>query len=131
GKSEDAAVELQTGLKLDPRDENAQRDLAQVYTDLHKFSDAQAIYVALLSKSPNDAGLHSMLGGTLLKEKKYAEAESELMKAVHLRPAAGETYGQLALAANENKQYSTVIQALDLRAKLLPENPMTYFLRAT
>ena len=53
------------------------------------------------------------------------------MKAVHLKPDAGEIYGQLALAANENKQYPTVIQALDLRAKLLPENPMTYFLRAT
>ena len=39
--------------------------------------------------------------------------------------------GDLAIAASENKQYPIVIQALDLRSKLLPENPMTYFLRAT
>ena len=34
-------------------------------------------------------------------------------------------------AANENKNYELVIKALDARAKLLPELPIGYFLRAT
>jgi tetratricopeptide (TPR) repeat protein len=131
GKEQDAAPELEAGLKLDPSDQNAQRDLAQVYSDLHKYADAQRMYAALLVQSPNDAGLHAMLGRALLQEKKFAGAQSELAKAIQLNPNAGDTYGDLAVAANENKQYPTVIQALDLRAKLLPENPLTYFLRAT
>jgi Flp pilus assembly protein TadD len=35
------------------------------------------------------------------------------------------------VAANENKNYPLAIKAADLRAKYLPENPMSYFLRAT
>jgi Tfp pilus assembly protein PilF len=131
GKSEDAAPELETGLKLDPSDENAKRDLAEVYTDLKKFGDAEKIYSDLLVKLPNDAGLHYRFGRTLLQQKKFELAEQELRKAVQLKPDVGEPYGDLAIAANENKHYPMVIQALDLRAKLLPENPMTYFLRAT
>jgi tetratricopeptide (TPR) repeat protein len=53
------------------------------------------------------------------------------MKAARLRPDSGETYGELAVAANENKDYPLAIKAADLRAKYLPENPMSYFLRAT
>jgi tetratricopeptide (TPR) repeat protein len=43
----------------------------------------------------------------------------------------GEAYGDLALAANSNKDYPLTIKALDGRAKYLPENALTYFLRAT
>ena len=34
-------------------------------------------------------------------------------------------------AANENRDYPLAIRALDTRARLLPEIPITYFLRAT
>jgi Tfp pilus assembly protein PilF len=131
GKSEDAAGELETGLKLDPSDENAKRDLAEVYVDLKKFGDAGKLYGDLLSRSPNDAALHYRFGRALLEQKKFDLAQQELMKAIQLKPGVGEVYGDLAIAASENKQYPMVIQALDLRSKLLPENPMTYFLRAT
>ena len=131
GKNEDAATELEAGLKLDPRDERVQRDLAEVYVGLKKFGDAQRIYSAMLAKSPGDAGLHYALGRALLQQKKFADAESELTKAVQLNGSVGEAYGDLAIAANENSHYPVVIQALDLRARYLPENPLTYFLRAT
>jgi Flp pilus assembly protein TadD len=64
-------------------------------------------------------------------QKKFGDAERELMKSAQLKPGVGEVYGDLAVAANENKDYPTAIRAADLRAKYLPENPMTYFLRAT
>jgi len=50
---------------------------------------------------------------------------------VHLKPDLGSAWGQLAIAANENKDYALAIQALDTRAKYLPEMPVAYFLRAT
>jgi tetratricopeptide (TPR) repeat protein len=66
-----------------------------------------------------------------MKQKKFPEAEKELIKAAELKPGSGEIYGELAVAANENKNYPLAIKAADLRAKYLPENPMSYFLRAT
>jgi len=131
GKNEDAAVEFQAGLKLDPSDVRAQGDLADVYVRLRKFEDAGQIYDKLLTTSPNDADLHHLLGRALLQEKKFPDSERELLKAVQLKPDMGEAYGDLALAANENKDYPLAIKAMDARAKFLPENPMTYFLRAT
>ena len=52
-------------------------------------------------------------------------------RTVQLKPDFGPAYGDLAVAANENKNYPLAIQAVDMRAKYMPEIPMTYFLRAT
>ncbi len=131
GKNEEAAAELEAGLKLDPSDSKAQRDLADLYADLGKYDLAQRLYSVLLASYPNDASLHHGFGRALLKQKKFADAEQELMRAVQLQPDLGAAYGDLAVAADENKDYSMAIQAADLRAKYLPEIPMSYFLRAT
>jgi tetratricopeptide (TPR) repeat protein len=131
GKDEDAASQMEAGLKLDPSDSKARRDLADVYVNLRKYDQAGQMYSALISETPNDGDLHAGLGRVLMKQKKFAEAEQELIKAAELRPGSGEIYGELAVAANENKNYPLAIKAADLRAKYLPENPMSYFLRAT
>ena len=48
-----------------------------------------------------------------------------------MKPDLAAAYGDLAFAASENKNYTLVIKDLDLRAKQLPEIPITYFLRAS
>ncbi len=131
GKNEEAVAELEAGLKLDPSDSKAQRDLADLSADAGKFQKAEHIYGALLASYPNDASLHHGFGRALLKQRKFAEAEPELLKAVQLQPDLGGAYGDLAVAASENKDYAMAIKATDLRAKYLPEIPMSYFLRAT
>jgi Flp pilus assembly protein TadD len=131
GKDEDAVAEFEAGIKLDPSDMGAQRDFAAVYVDLHKFDDAERIYSSLVAASPKDADLHHLFGRALLQDKKYNDAQRELLQAIQLKPDLGEAYGDLAIAANESKNYPLTIKAIDLRAKYLPENPMTYFLRAT
>jgi tetratricopeptide (TPR) repeat protein len=131
GKNDDAIVEMEAGLKLDPADSKAQRDLADMYADAKRFEDASRLYSALLTTHPDDADLHVGLGRVLLKQRKFAAAEQELIKAVKLKPEWGEAYGELAVAANENKDYALAIKAADMRAKYIPENPMSYFLRAT
>jgi tetratricopeptide (TPR) repeat protein len=131
GKNEDAASEMEAGLKLDPADRNAQRDLADLETNSGKYDLAAQMYSALITEDPNNADLHAGLGRVLMKQKKFPEAEQELIKAAELKPGSGEIYGELAVAANENKNYPLAIKAADLRGKYLPENPMSYFLRAT
>jgi tetratricopeptide (TPR) repeat protein len=131
GNKDDAINEMEAGVKLDPTDMKAQRDLADMYADSGKFEKAGQLYAALLNTHPQDANLHFGMGRSLLKQKKPGEAEQELTKAIQLNPGWGEAYGELAIAANENKDYALAIKAADERAKYLPENPMSYFLRAT
>src|SRR5215469_906026 len=130
-KNDDAISELQTALKLAPGEKTAQRDLADLYAGAGKFDLAEAQYRALVGADPRNAELHQGLGNAYLKEKKFPEAQQEFWIAVHLKPDLGSAWGQLALAANENKDYALAIQALDTRAKYLPEMPVAYFLRAT
>jgi tetratricopeptide (TPR) repeat protein len=124
------AAEMEAGLKLDPADSKAERDLADLYADSKKYDEAQKHYRALLTSYPNDASLHYGVGRMLLKQKQYAEAEQELLRTVQLKPDLGTAYGDLAFAANENKDYVMAIKAADERAKYLPEVPVSYFLRA-
>jgi tetratricopeptide (TPR) repeat protein len=131
GKTEAAMAELQVGIKLSPGDDAAQRDLADLYTTAGKNELAEAAYRGLLAAHPNEAELHRLLGKALLLQKKSTEAQQEFINAVTIGPGLGEAYGDLAFAAGENKQYPLVIRALDDRAKLLPEIPITYFMRAS
>jgi len=131
GKNDDAIAEMEAGLKLDPSDSKAQRDLADLYVDSRKYDQAQRVYESLVASYPNDADLHYGFGRALLKQKKFAEAEKELLKTVQLKPDLGTAYGDLATAADENKDYELAIKAVDTRAKYLPNTPMSFFMRAT
>jgi tetratricopeptide (TPR) repeat protein len=131
GKNDDAIAELQAGAKLDSADATLQHDLADLYFIAKKNDLAEAAYRALLTASPNDAALHQDLGKSLIEQKKFADAQKELLLAVSLKPDLGAAYGDLAFAASENKNYPLTIKALDARVKYLPEEPVTYFLRAS
>jgi len=108
-----------------------QRDLADLYTTTGKSADAEKMYRSLVSARPEDAELHRGLGESLLRQKKFAEAQQEFLTAVKIKPDAAQAYGDLAFTANENHDYALAIKALDARVKYLPEIPITYFLRAS
>lgn len=131
GKNDDAIAELQLGAKLAPDDLAVQRDLADLYTTAGKNDLAEVAYRGLIVAHANDAELHRGLGQTLLRQKKFPAAQQEFLAAIKLKPDWGEAYGDLAFAANENKDYALTIKALDARAKFLADVPLTYFLRAT
>jgi len=107
------------------------RELGDLYRETRQFALAAPLYQQLLAANPNDPDLHLGLGISLLYQLKYAEAEQELLKTVKLKADYAEAYDRLADAARENKHYGLALQALDARAKFLPENPKTYFIRAT
>lgn len=131
GDNDAALSELQTAARLGPNDPELQRDLAELYSSSKKYDQAEAQYRSLIATRPNDPQLHYGLGSVLLKQKKFASAQQEFLTAVTLKPDFGAAYGDLAVAANENKNYGLAIKAADARAKYLPEIPVSYFLRAT
>ena len=131
GKPVDAITELEAAAKAAPNDAGLTRDLADLYSETGKYDLAEAQYRPLLALAPNDPELHFGLGKALLLQKKFPEAQQEFLVTVKLKPDYGDAYGQLAIAASENKDYVLAIRAADARAKFLPETPMSYFLRAT
>jgi tetratricopeptide (TPR) repeat protein len=131
GKNDEAVAELEEGLKAEPGNVSVERDLADTYVAAGKPQQAEAIYRSLCASNPNDAELHRAFGQMLLKQKKFPQAQQEFLITVKLKPAFGEAYGDLAFAAGENKDYTLAVKALDVRAKFLPEIPITYFLRAS
>ena len=131
GHNEEAIGELQTALKLAPDDADVQRDLAELFVTADKFDAAELQYRSLVNAKPKDAELHARLGQTLMKQHKFPEAQQELLAALQLKPDFGDAYDNLAIAANENKNYELAIKALEARSKFVPENSGTYFLRAT
>jgi tetratricopeptide (TPR) repeat protein len=89
------------------------------------------MYKDLVAADPNDASLRHQYGLVLLHQRKFAEAQEQLLAALERDRKLVDAYGDLALAASENKNYQLTIGVLDARAKLAPETPGTYFLRAT
>jgi tetratricopeptide (TPR) repeat protein len=130
-KKDDAAGEIQIALKLMPNNADAQRDLADLLVQSNKLPEAEKGYRGLVAAHPNDADLHELFGEVLLKERKFQEAQEEFVTTIKIKPDLGVAYGSLAIAANENQNYPLTIKALEVRAKLLPENAISYFLRAT
>lgn len=131
GKKDDAILEIQMALKLSPGDSEAQRDLADLFVQSGKFADAEKSYRELLASHPKDAELHQLLGEALLKQRRFPEAQQEFVATITLKPDLAAAWGSLAAAANENQNYPLAIRALEARAKLVPETPISYFLRAT
>ena len=132
GKKDDAIPEIQTALKLSPNDSEAQRDLADLYASAGKNDLAEAAYRPLVTAHPNDAELHRGLGQALLRQKKFPEAQQELLAAVRLKRDWPDVYVDLAFAASENKNYELTVRALNGRELLNTEMPVVcFFLRAS
>ncbi len=132
GKKDDAISEIQTALRHSPNDTEAQRDLADLYASTGKNDLAEAAYRTLVTAYPNDAELHRGLGQALLRQKKFPEAQQELLAAVRLKRDWPDVYVDLAFAASENKNYELTVRALNGRAALNTEMPaVCFFLRAS
>lgn len=130
GKPQEAIATLERLYKTSP-DRKLARDLSSLYLETKQYPAAADLLRPLIAQSPTDAQLHLDYGTALMHQLKYSEAQTVLLKAVQLNPNLVQAYSDLAYAAEQNKNYELTIRVLDGRAKLQPETPATYFLRAT
>jgi tetratricopeptide (TPR) repeat protein len=132
GKKDDAIAEMQAALKLTPNDSEAQRELVDLVTSTGKNDQAETIYRALVAAHPDDAELHRGLGQALLRQKKFPEAQQELLVALRLKRDSPDVYVDLAFAASENKNYELAVRALNGRTVLNADMPpICFFVRAS
>jgi len=129
GKNEEALEQL-SGADNDS-DPQVLRERAGLLMALNRDAEALPIYKQLVEQNSNDAQLHYQYGLVLTHQHRWANAEQQLLAAIKLNPNLANAYGDMAIAASQNEHYDLVLKALDVRTKLLGDNPGTYFLRAT
>src|ERR1017187_6964557 len=122
-----------------PADRNIARLLARVYVETGHPDQADPLYASLLADpaAPPDPTLLDDRAEALLRLHRPAEAEKLLKQAV-ANPAAfptptdfADAATHLAFAAAEIDDPRITLQALSLRAKVLPPSPSSLFLEAT
>jgi len=128
---DDAIAEFSQALQINPNDGEARRDLAGAAALAKKYDIAEKLYREVAQAEPRNADARFALGTVLMNQRKFPESEAALLEAVNLDPDLADAFGNLAIAASENHHYELALKALDVRAKSVPENPGTYFLRAT
>jgi predicted Zn-dependent protease len=120
-----------------PDDTALTRLLARLYVRNQQYDEAERLYAALVAGSPQDPTLLDDSADTLIHLKNYAEAEALLKRAV-ANPSSfpskddlGNAASHLAFAASANNDPTVTLQALALRATVLPNSPSSLFLSAT
>lgn len=131
GKFDEAGPLLESSHKANPGDEALTRDLADLYAEREHYVQAALLYGEAVAVHGDDPGLRYAFAKVLILQHRFAEAQEQLLASLKLDPMDGAAYGDLAIVAAENKQYLLSLQALDERAKFLPETPGTIFRRAT
>ena len=131
GKSDQALPVLETLQQLEPGNASVDQMLADAYSQAGHPEKADPIYARMVLAHPGDEEILAGQGQNLLRERLYPQAQQVFERAVKLKPDDGDAWSGLAFAASENKQYSTALHALSMRAKYLEETPATYFLWAT
>ncbi|HEY6374376.1 MAG TPA: tetratricopeptide repeat protein, partial [Edaphobacter sp.] len=112
-----------------PDDPNLARLLARLYSRSGQYDKAEALYATLTTASPHDPTLLDDLADALIHLRNFAEAETILKRAL-ADPKAfpsnddlGAAASHLAFAASANNDPATTLQALEIRAKVLPQSP--------
>jgi tetratricopeptide (TPR) repeat protein len=131
GKNDQALPVLETLQQLEPGNASVDQMLADAYSQAGHPEKAEPIYARMVLAHPENEDILVGQGENLIRERLYPQAQQVLERAVRLKPDDGDAWSGLAFAASENKQYSTALHALSIRAKYLAETPATYFLWAT
>ena len=102
-----------------------------MYAKAGEDTEAEQQFRIVVEAKPQNAEAHYAFGSLLIHEKKYPEAQQELLTAIKLKSDLIDAYGDLAAAAAADKNYSLALQVLDDRGKLQADPPAICFLRAT
>jgi tetratricopeptide (TPR) repeat protein len=120
-----------------PDDAAIARLLARLYSRNQQYDQAAALYARLVVATPQDPTLLDDNADALIHLKRFAEAEA-LLKRATANPATfpskddlGDAASHLAFASSANNDPTGTLQALALRATVLPNSPSSLFLEAT
>ena len=129
GKNDEALAELTKAGRTN--DAGVLREQANLLSALNRDAEAMPIYQLLIKLEGNNAQVRYSYARALMRQHQTAPAEEQIIAALKLNPNLASAYGDLAVVAAGNQHYDLALKALEVRTKLLGDNPGTYFLRAT
>lgn len=119
-----------------PTEPSVTRLYARLLSQAGDYAAAELLFAELRIKTQEDPALADADADALIHLKRFAEAE-QLLKVALRAPGAfssredmAEAAGHLAFAASQNNDPQTVLQAVALRATVLPQSPAILFLEA-
>lgn len=118
----EASNQFQIALKLRPDALRLRFYLAESYYRADKLTQAldyYRIYADDAKDSYNFARCHLMIGKILVKQKKFEDAQLEILKSIRMYPNA-ESYYQYGLALKGNKQNEEAVSAFEKAVKTFP-----------
>lgn len=122
GDFTEAANQFQIALKLRPGTARLRYYLAESYFRLDKFQQAldfYQIYADDARDSYSFARCHLMIGKILFRQKKFEDAQLEILKSIRMYPNA-ESYYYYGLALKGNKQNEEAVGAFEKAVKIYP-----------
>ena len=137
GKPDDALATVTRLHEKDPGNASLSRLYARLLLETSHAQQAEVVLQTLIRQSQNDGELLDEYADALIRLHRSAEAAAALrplLTRTDLFPREqerAEAAGRLAFAASQSNDPSTVLQALAVRATVLPQSPATLFLAAT
>lgn len=136
GKSAQALPLVEQLHAAHPDDTAVNRLLADLYAEGGDYAKAEPLLAALSAQSPQDAVLADDHADALIHTGRNADAQAILQRIVaqpalfHTPADLGSAASHLAFAASENNDPAACLQALTVRATVLPPSPSSLFLEA-
>ena len=127
---------VQRVYQANPEDGNIGRLLANLYIDSKDYANAEPLLAKLSQQNPRDTTIIDDRARALLHLKRFPEAQQILARIVsqpNLFPTPadlGNAAGDLAFAASSNNDPEGTLQALAVRATVLPTSAPVLFLTA-
>lgn len=123
GRREAAVRELERIAAEHPEDRTLQDLLVIAYEAVDRRGEAGSILTKVLARNPRDVEALTMRGALFMQEGKYADAETDLDRALNLEPESAGTHYELAKlhqVRGETLSYkSALYKVLDLNPNLL------------
>ena len=123
GKPADAEVEYLAGLKLEPSAIPLAVNLADLYRAQGKEAESEKVLRQGIAFTPNAAAAHHALGLSLIRQKRYHEAISELGRATELTPEESRFAYVYVVALNSLDRAQDARAALDKALRRFPFDP--------
>jgi tetratricopeptide (TPR) repeat protein len=93
-----------------------------------EYADAEALFRQALQLKPGDPEATEHLAQTLIRLKRYGEAE-ELFSKIAAQQPSGETLLGLAIAQYYQEKHSDALESLERAERLIPDHPLVHFYR--
>lgn len=117
GNTQQAKVEYQEALSIDPGNVDARFNLAHLDFKHGDYADAEEAYRRVLVENPNDAMAHNELGGVLAAVNRPTEARREFEAAIAISPDNFDALYNLAGIEAENNNLPRATELLERALK--------------